>query len=355
LHNLRTLVLDMNPLVQLKNNTFKPLYRLDVLSMINCELTDIQLDAFRGLMALRELTLTNNMISDLASFFDIPDLDNLKTLILNGNEFSSIREGQLPLGLSKLYVSGCPNLQFIEKHAFYGLIQLESLFLNNNDALSYIAADAIDPDVSLVELDLFNNNLHELDQSLVDWDDLSVLQIHGNPWRCDCHILWMLKELREATAERIVCVSPRHLNGRQLIKIHPVDLACHNYITVHSRLAIGLIILSTAFLLLILLAICIKWRKQLLPCCRFSGIKYVALFNVTDGEDGELTISTEKQHRTSIVRRSTSSLTSPVTSSPPKYERVAENDEDDSATKSNNNINMVKGMHDKNGPPPEAV
>nr|XP_055025068.1 platelet glycoprotein Ib beta chain [Misgurnus anguillicaudatus] len=72
------------------------------------------------------------------------------------------------------------------------------------------------------ELHLNDNHLTSLPNSLLDsLPSLHLVVLHGNPWSCDCGILylrgWLLKQRNDALIQNVTCMSPAHLKGRLVV------------------------------------------------------------------------------------------------------------------------------------------
>lgn len=73
--------------------------------------------------------------------------------------------------------------------------------------------------VRTTELQLHNNHLTALPIGLLDnMQALQAVTLHGNPWECDCAVLylrgWLLKYNNDALIRNVSCVSPPVLQGR---------------------------------------------------------------------------------------------------------------------------------------------
>ncbi|KAI7798369.1 platelet glycoprotein Ib beta chain isoform X2 [Triplophysa rosa] len=72
------------------------------------------------------------------------------------------------------------------------------------------------------ELYLNDNHLTSLPNNLLDsLSSLRLAHLHGNPWSCDCGILylrgWLLKQRNDALIRNVTCSSPAHLRGRLVV------------------------------------------------------------------------------------------------------------------------------------------
>ncbi|XP_026072978.1 platelet glycoprotein Ib beta chain [Carassius auratus] len=79
------------------------------------------------------------------------------------------------------------------------------------------------------ELHLNDNHLTALPNGLLDsLPALRLAALHGNPWSCDCGILylrgWLLKQRDNNSIRNVSCSSPAHLRGRVLAYLSEHEL-----------------------------------------------------------------------------------------------------------------------------------
>ncbi|KAJ6656560.1 hypothetical protein lerEdw1_003686 [Lerista edwardsae] len=72
---------------------------------------------------------------------------------------------------------------------------------------------------STTTLHLSYNELTSIPNGLFDQlKDLQRVHLEGNPWECDCHILylrsWLQWQQNRSLYRNVVCISPAHLQGR---------------------------------------------------------------------------------------------------------------------------------------------
>jgi hypothetical protein len=96
-------------------------------------------------------------------------------------------------------------LRIIKENTFKNMTQLRSLSISGCRQLRSFHRDAFghkfEP-VNMERLALRNNGLKSLDRPGIDLDKIKVVDLQGNPWKCDCGLEWM-SELR----------LPRQLSG----------------------------------------------------------------------------------------------------------------------------------------------
>ncbi|XP_050547254.1 leucine-rich repeat-containing protein 24-like [Daktulosphaira vitifoliae] len=206
-----TQVLDMsgNPINSLPRGRFMTagLTNLQKIFVARCLITYVDESAFRGLSNLVELDLSDNAIADIPSkSFD--DYPSLMKFAFGGNTVTSIKTAAFKRlsYLTVLDLSGC-RLETIEPGAFDGLSKLEWLRLDNN---------------RIVRMESFNGG-PVLPLSL------HGIEIHHNPWMCDCNLLdihgWLNNNSIPQTVES-TCHSPERLRGLVIKKLSRDELAC---------------------------------------------------------------------------------------------------------------------------------
>lgn len=232
LTQLRRLVVSGNRL-WLNRDTitaFTDLRALTVLDMAACNLTRVPDQFLTEMRHLEELNLDDNELRDVPD--EISHATSLKHLSLNGNPILVISPTlhsrfRGPKSLRTLSLSFMPVLKKVTKEAFVGLDNLEVLRLSNNPRLTYIDKDAFvwAPEAisKLKEVYLQNNALTTLDQHMLDWGAVDVVDIQHNPWQCDCLNRWFAEGLVQGIlayhpkyAKSIMCGSPSGLIGVNL-------------------------------------------------------------------------------------------------------------------------------------------
>jgi len=206
-----TQVLDMsgNPVDALSRGRFLAagLSNLQKIFMARCRIEYVDDAAFRGLSNLVELDLSDNAIAEIPtkSFDDYP---LLMKLVLSGNALTAIHAAAFKrLGyLTVLDLSRC-RLSAVEPGAFDGLRSLEWLRLDHNRIarIESVAGSAVLP-----------LSLHGI-------------EMHDNPWTCDCRLRDVHRWLNDNAAPHTVepaCHWPDRLRGSAIRKLAADELAC---------------------------------------------------------------------------------------------------------------------------------
>ncbi|CAH1380376.1 unnamed protein product [Tenebrio molitor] len=153
--------------------------------------------------ALTTLYFNNNPIVNLTSENGFPHISTMKVLHMNN----------------------MPKLVNISKGSMSKLWNLEELYCFDNIELVHIDKAALssrrdDAEYEtwppLKKLYLQNNKLTSIDmQVILNWKDLSDLDLTDNPWTCECENQWMIDELMpiylqldEIKAKALKCAAP---------------------------------------------------------------------------------------------------------------------------------------------------
>ncbi|KAM4027209.1 TLR4 interactor with leucine rich repeats [Anomaloglossus baeobatrachus] len=196
---LRFLSLSGNPLNSLRFPIFLPLRSLSTLTMAGNNLQQLGPGVFNGLQRLSKLILSSNRISTLHSKA-LQGLGMLQELQLDGNSLAKLPEGLLASlhSLEVLNLS-CNALSKLQPGTFNGITRLRVLDLQHN-MLNFLPGD------------IFSGNLA-----------LYRLQLDGNHWNCNCHLLglkhWILGTLHSRSRMLTVfvqCREPREVAGKYL-------------------------------------------------------------------------------------------------------------------------------------------
>ena len=211
LPSLAELYLSGNPLSTVPANAFLPFRSLTVLDLTSCRISAIDDLGFRGLGTLRRLKLTDNNLTDIQTAA-LRNLPGLRGLDIGRNPFESVKPNSFRFltKLKHIDVSGCSRLSEIESNAFAGCVDLEWVTVSHNKNLVKIGADACDADPTLRHLNLADNKLRHLPETLVPWRNLRSLDLSGNPWQCDCDLGFVpqvLKHLREKAEQGLAAIN----------------------------------------------------------------------------------------------------------------------------------------------------
>lgn len=278
LGHLRALDLSLNKIQKVEGETFSGLTALEVLQINGNQISNLSSDTFRHVAHLTELHLEGNTISQLADG-TFSALANLKVLNLRGNRLVTFSDGAFARGASNLthldlrgnrltrvsslrtltsltdlllssnQLAGLPEDLFrnvtslenvdlsgnklarLPERIFAELRGIKTIHLHNN-RLSRLESRLFQDQEFIQQLYLSDNQLQNLPLGLLDHFALPhMLRLHGNPWRCDCHVWYLhdfvLNNNRGVEApDRVLCESPDFLRRRPLASVGGDELLC---------------------------------------------------------------------------------------------------------------------------------
>ena len=140
-------------------------------------------------------------------------LERLEQLTLGQNNMATIAAHAF-LGLSKLQqleIHSAEHLVSIDSHALSANGDLRTLHLTNCKKVSTLPDHVFAHSANLRRLSLRDNGLQSLPSQLVPWTQLDVMDLSGNPFNCQCNLLWLRNYLRQKStaAVRSALLSPQ--------------------------------------------------------------------------------------------------------------------------------------------------
>ncbi|XP_014204728.1 carboxypeptidase N subunit 2-like [Copidosoma floridanum] len=218
-----TQVLDLsdNQFLNLPNNRFYELRLMNLqrLYLKNSKIQRLSAKTFTGLQGLVELDLSENQLEKIPPKVFSP-LDNLMRLNLAGNLLKILPKNVFSnLGqLIFLDISRC-HISQIETRTFTGLRALEWLRLNDN-------------------------MLENIPESVLPLTaSLHGLSLHGNPWKCNCHLLTLHRWL-DTSQDQVPqevdprCNEPARLRNMPVRTLKNHELACIPFVQLTGGLDI---------------------------------------------------------------------------------------------------------------------
>ena len=164
------------------------------------------------------LNILSNLLKD-------SNLQNIESLDLQHNNFSGISLSKHFFEPSKDSIKiinfADSKVYNLTSDTFAGCKQLKELHLENN-LIRELPAGIFDDLENLESLFLQNNQLSTIPEKLFDTqlstENLTFVDLSGNPWFCDSQIFYLKNFLLTTTAEVIInnCTGPQKLSGRPI-------------------------------------------------------------------------------------------------------------------------------------------
>ncbi|KFM70553.1 hypothetical protein X975_09457, partial [Stegodyphus mimosarum] len=239
LHNLRTLIMRQNKLAFLSNLVFSPLSKLHILDLSRNCIKSMGLLTFKGLLNLQFLNISSNNVSELQNGV-FRSLESLKTLDISENSFMSIDNVFLhTIHLQTLYMRKLSHFKALTSSSFAGLKEMKSFDLSGSEVVS-VNLKTFSHTPNIKHLDLSNMKLTTLQMGTFNnLKKIEIIELKGNPWKCDCYLYWLLLWLGEHSNAHLLfpsetfCHSPANLIGHVLLDALDHNMICTNASILH--------------------------------------------------------------------------------------------------------------------------
>ncbi|XP_072945472.1 uncharacterized protein [Epargyreus clarus] len=243
--HLEYLDLSENLIQQIPKHGIPYLKELKNLDMNNNIIDSIDPLGLHNLPSLRHLDLSDNNMTSVPTSA-LSKLSNLSHLYLSGNFFHNITalSFQSLFHLKHLHLSRLYDLDKIDSRAFVDNINLQKIWMNENVKVKEVPPRLFHGNPKLTHIYIRNNALETLEASHFPIDRLQELEISGNPFVCNCSLLWLWKLGRECEInnrksdnssailkidyEEVKCVAPEHLKGGLFVQIPESEFGCSN-------------------------------------------------------------------------------------------------------------------------------
>ncbi|XP_066999854.2 leucine-rich repeat-containing protein 15 [Anabrus simplex] len=236
LHKLMEVFPNLQEL-HIENNGIRSLNKSDkfealrVLNLSRNELSDFPSQAFTELI---DLDLSSNKFKKVPAGLNGKDMPSLRYLSLDTNPLKSVEfstTGAPFRDLRRLRLCHLEELQGLGEQAFPWLIEPAAgyrgldLTIAHNPHLAEVHKGALKHVRPLDKLDLSYNALTSLPMELASWENITTVDLQGNPWHCQCSLQWLLDEvvghIYEKGDRRLLvdlrCASPAALRDRRLV------------------------------------------------------------------------------------------------------------------------------------------
>lgn len=244
--HLQELILDGNPIQVMDHSTqtaLTSLKSLTIMSLVNTQLESLPRGLLKGgLVNLTKLDLASNKLQTVP--VELANAKNLEHLSVANNPIQDLTNNSFTYltNLKVLNVSYMRVLSSIGPSTFGFQYNLTTLIAEHNPMLEYIHPDIfapLDPEkIKLKILHLGHNALTYLSEDVLPehdlWMQLSLLDLSGNSWTCDCHMEWILHQVVDhmnktspELLEGLACHSPPELEGYKLTEMTPEAFKCN--------------------------------------------------------------------------------------------------------------------------------
>uniref|UniRef100_T1PA67 Leucine rich repeat protein n=1 Tax=Musca domestica TaxID=7370 RepID=T1PA67_MUSDO len=233
--------------------TFGVNINLKTLKLEACSLGNITLPKK---VVLKELDLRRNRLTEIPQSLPstLEKIDLSENLFLTLNEEDTKRLPQI----RELYMEDMPVLHTLDENAFVPLQSLEKISFQNSRRLSHIDGHTFGanstPSPRLHSMIFRGTGLQSFNSTLSPiFFQLSALDLHGVPLRCDCNLVW-LKNVRLETNGR--CFKPSRMRGITLTSADASDFSCERWPRwIYGIIILGLIVLCSVGIYLIVMGL----------------------------------------------------------------------------------------------------
>ncbi|KAM3960078.1 tsukushi [Aphomia sociella] len=196
---------------------------------------------------LRKLIISDNNIleiPELPTTLEYLDISNNPIRVISEEDFLNV-PGLRELKLNNLLIKEVP------AYTFSSLPTLLNLQLERNRNLTQFSSLAFGRDVLedaddfiMEKLSLRGSRLSTLGEELIEpFGQLFQLDLQGNPWICDCRLLWVKKlQIQPKDYNHLRCAFPRPLHNSRLFELRDKYFTCGN-----TKRYIGLVISMFTF------------------------------------------------------------------------------------------------------------
>lgn len=240
---LEYLDLSENLIQQVSKHGIPFLKELKHLDMNSNIVDNVDQLGFHNLPSLRHLDLSDNNMTTIPTSA-LSKLSNLTHLYLSGNFYTNVTalSFQSLFHLKHLHLSRLYDLEKIDTRAFVDNINLQKIWMNENLKVREVPPRLFHGNPKLTHIYMRNNALETLEASHFPIDRLQELEISGNPFVCNCSLLWLWKlglecevsskksgntsAILKIDYEDVKCNGPEHLKGVLFVQIPESEFGC---------------------------------------------------------------------------------------------------------------------------------
>ncbi|XP_052759060.1 toll-like receptor Tollo [Galleria mellonella] len=241
--NLEFLDLSENLIQQVSKHGIPYIKELKHLDLNSNIIEKVDQLGFHNLPSLRHLDLSDNNITSIPTAA-LSKISNLSHLYLSGNFIQNITSlsFQSLFHLKHLHLSRLYELDKIDSRAFVDNINLQKIWMNDNVKVREVPPRLFHGNPKLTHIYIRNNALETLEASHFPIDRLQELEISGNPFICNCSLLWLWKLGKDSKInnkivdnsslilkidyEDVKCAGPVHLKGALFVQIPESEFGC---------------------------------------------------------------------------------------------------------------------------------
>lgn len=290
LSNLETLYLSSNPLSDIDTSAFSDLINLKELHLDHANLKKVDRGIFCSLGGLQILIISNNSFYTTDNFMPAMEcLNNLTHLDISSNLLEILPTDGIAnmVSLEKLVIRNMSRLHKIDENALNNLPKLRVLYIENNPHLTEFENGAFDglanqQPFTLEEVYFLYNGLTTVQEKLLPWEKLKVVDLRRNNWSCDCRIAWMANmDYINDDYRDIKCYNPEELRSKEIIGM---DMALFECVKEGGTSTFLLVILSLAIIAAVVLCLFFLYRNNVFDKCCKSDKKKTKYVSVIDQE-----------------------------------------------------------------------
>lgn len=241
------------------------------------------------LLSVTSMDISDNTVS--MSDLDLTNLPLLSHIRLCQRTLTKLTPNDLlmlPMTISHMQLSNCPNLLAIQSSTFDRFPHLTNITISNNPQLVSLGPSLIQSTQKKLSVDLSNNGLSWLDPKTLPWSQVLSLDLSNNPLHCDCSLSWLADILVNMPHHQAICQTPSHITGTNITQYTALQ-ECNTIESWHISVIITtsiIIILAALFGILVLY----QCRRPKASCDRVQDMApasyMVRSFNEgTDGAD----------------------------------------------------------------------